>query len=98
MTTLAEKTNSLAEQKERGRKLRKQVPRSTMADWTPPSDRRPATKILADQETTRVPELVPVSYTHLRAHETVLDLVCRLLLEKKHNNTHTQQNHYLQHN
>ena len=28
-----------------------------------------------------VPE--PVSYTHLRAHETVLDLVCRLLLEKK---------------
>ena len=46
----------------------------------------------------------PVSYTHLRAHETVLDLVCRLLLEKKklpmshtylnivdythHNNTH----------
>jgi len=26
---------------------------------------------------------VAVSYTHLRAHETVLDLVCRLLLEKK---------------
>ena len=25
----------------------------------------------------------PVSYTHLRAHETVLDLVCRLLLDKK---------------
>ena len=42
--------------------------------------------------------LGPVSYTHLRAHETVLDLVCRLLLEKKkhnvktiicHNHTHT---------
>ena len=29
-----------------------------------------------------------VSYTHLRAHETVLDLVCRLLLEKT-KNTHT---------
>ena len=27
--------------------------------------------------------LYPVSYTHLRAHETVLDIVCRLLLEKK---------------
>src|SRR5664280_3664052 len=27
-------------------------------------------------------EYEPVSYTHLRAHETVLDLVCRLLLEK----------------
>ena len=30
-----------------------------------------------------------VSYTHLRAHETVLDLVCRLLLEKKTKNTVT---------
>src|SRR5664280_3329353 len=28
----------------------------------------------------------PVSYTHLRAHETVLDIVCRLLLEKKKKN------------
>ena len=28
-------------------------------------------------------DLEPVSYTHLRAHETVLDLVFRLLLEKK---------------
>ena len=26
-----------------------------------------------------------VSYTHLRAHETVLDIVCSLLLEKKKN-------------
>ena len=24
-----------------------------------------------------------VSYTHLRAHETVFDLVCRLMLDKK---------------
>ena len=44
--------------------------------------------------------LGPVSYTHLRAHETVLDLVCRLLLEqkkqkqkkKKHTNTPTKTN------
>src|SRR5678810_931531 len=28
-------------------------------------------------------ELHPVSYTHLRAHETGRNLVCRLLLEKK---------------
>src|SRR5664280_3854469 len=28
-----------------------------------------------------LPHLWAVSYTHLRAHETVLDLVCRLLLE-----------------
>mgnify|MGYP003377962894 CR=1 FL=1 len=31
--------------------------------------------------------LHPVSYTHLRAHETVLDLVCRLLLGKTNNIT-----------
>eukprot|EP00657_Telonema_sp_P-1_P012953 TRINITY_DN988_c0_g1_i3.p1 TRINITY_DN988_c0_g1~~TRINITY_DN988_c0_g1_i3.p1 ORF type:complete len:418 (+),score=108.74 TRINITY_DN988_c0_g1_i3:94-1347(+) len=41
----------------------------------------------------------PVSYTHLRAHETVLDLVCRLLLEKKKKNNNTKNyqtlcNHY----
>ena len=35
---------------------------------------RPTAQIITDD---------PVSYTHLRAHETVLDLVCRLLLEKK---------------
>src|SRR5665647_3954833 len=29
----------------------------------------------------------PVSYTHLRAHETDSYLVCRLLLEKKKNTT-----------
>ena len=31
-------------------------------------------------------DITAVSYTHLRAHETVLDLVCRLLLEKKQKN------------
>src|SRR5664280_3169921 len=35
----------------------------------------------------RDPTPAPVSYTHLRAHETVLDLVCRLLLEKKKHKT-----------
>eukprot|EP00825_Cyclidium_porcatum_P009044 TRINITY_DN14549_c0_g1_i2.p4 TRINITY_DN14549_c0_g1~~TRINITY_DN14549_c0_g1_i2.p4 ORF type:complete len:106 (+),score=31.78 TRINITY_DN14549_c0_g1_i2:174-491(+) len=32
-------------------------------------------------------QLEPVSYTHLRAHETRHDLVCRLLLEKKKKKT-----------
>ena len=39
-----------------------------------------------DQILDRVKRVVffhAVSYTHLRAHETVLDLVCRLLLEKQ---------------
>eukprot|EP00831_Metopus_contortus_P022712 TRINITY_DN20441_c0_g1_i2.p1 TRINITY_DN20441_c0_g1~~TRINITY_DN20441_c0_g1_i2.p1 ORF type:complete len:121 (-),score=33.09 TRINITY_DN20441_c0_g1_i2:44-406(-) len=44
--------------------------------------------------------LIPVSYTHLRAHETSLHLVCRLLLEKKkkkQNKKHKQQ-HILKEN
>ena len=31
--------------------------------------------------------VMPVSYTHLRAHETGRNLVCRLLLEKKKTKT-----------
>ena len=34
----------------------------------------------------------PVSYTHLRAHETRHDLVCRLLLEKKKKTTKKKNN------
>ena len=34
-----------------------------------------------------------VSYTHLRAHETVLDLVCRLLLETKKQHTNIEHSH-----
>ena len=44
---------------------------------------------LADERV--VDDLEPVSYTHLRAHETVLDLVCRLLLEK--HNAHLKKEH-----
>ena len=36
-----------------------------------------------------------VSYTHLRAHETVLDLVCRLLLEKKKSKKKKKNTHHL---
>ena len=35
-------------------------------------------------------------YTHLRAHETVLDLVCRLLLEKKNTHIIYQDNQEIQ--
>src|SRR5665811_2527155 len=41
------------------------------------------TSVLFDEMMALRLGLIPVSYTHLRAHETVLDLVCRLLLEKK---------------
>src|SRR5660397_293053 len=35
--------------------------------------------------------LPAVSYTHLRAHETKANIVCRLLLEKKKDKTSKQQ-------
>src|SRR5450756_159836 len=50
----------------------------------------PCTKMVSQQESTfsstrtsmtRATSSTPVSYTHLRAHETRHDLVCRLLLE-----------------
>src|SRR5450759_5891649 len=47
----------------------------TQGDW-------PARGLL-DQTPGPVRGATPVSYTHLRAHETRHDLVCRLLLEKK---------------
>ena len=40
------------------------------------------------EESLNVIRNVPVSYTHLRAHETGRNLVCRLLLEKKKNKKH----------
>ena len=47
-----------------------------------------------DVEATAIYDSYPVSYTHLRAHETVLDLVCRLLLDKKNDHiTHVKQLH-----
>eukprot|EP00831_Metopus_contortus_P075486 TRINITY_DN69258_c0_g1_i1.p2 TRINITY_DN69258_c0_g1~~TRINITY_DN69258_c0_g1_i1.p2 ORF type:complete len:150 (+),score=42.68 TRINITY_DN69258_c0_g1_i1:123-572(+) len=49
--------------------------------------RRNINKVLAGPSTTsnysKMNKSYPVSYTHLRAHETSLHLVCRLLLEKK---------------
>ena len=37
--------------------------------------------IVSDRASTML-VCIPVSYTHLRAHETLANLVCRLLLEK----------------
>eukprot|EP00831_Metopus_contortus_P024642 TRINITY_DN21444_c0_g1_i1.p1 TRINITY_DN21444_c0_g1~~TRINITY_DN21444_c0_g1_i1.p1 ORF type:complete len:171 (+),score=43.34 TRINITY_DN21444_c0_g1_i1:415-927(+) len=51
---------------------------------------RPKKKLSLSRMTVTHPmysALIPVSYTHLRAHETSLHLVCRLLLEKKKNNS-----------
>mgnify|MGYP003377790816 CR=1 FL=1 len=59
-------------------------------------------KVIENVEGTRTtPSIVAfakdgaVSYTHLRAHETVLDLVCRLLLEKKKKKRQNTQKTYI---
>ncbi len=43
-----------------GRSLRKEVPRSSHADWTPPADRRNPVDIVEAQNADRVPWLVPL--------------------------------------
>eukprot|EP00658_Telonema_sp_P-2_P002158 TRINITY_DN10818_c0_g2_i1.p1 TRINITY_DN10818_c0_g2~~TRINITY_DN10818_c0_g2_i1.p1 ORF type:complete len:499 (-),score=61.70 TRINITY_DN10818_c0_g2_i1:91-1587(-) len=49
---------------------------------SPPSSQRAGTlRFIAEQAS--IGRALPVSYTHLRAHETPEHLVCRLLLEKK---------------
>ena len=42
------------------------------------------TQVVFNNDGTKM--FIAVSYTHLRAHETSLHLVCRLLLEKKNSN------------
>eukprot|EP00657_Telonema_sp_P-1_P007686 TRINITY_DN27780_c0_g1_i1.p1 TRINITY_DN27780_c0_g1~~TRINITY_DN27780_c0_g1_i1.p1 ORF type:complete len:120 (+),score=11.94 TRINITY_DN27780_c0_g1_i1:87-446(+) len=51
-----------------------------------PTDGSPITTALLERFALAfdtAPTATPVSYTHLRAHETVLDIVCSLLLDKK---------------
>jgi uncharacterized protein (DUF2252 family) len=48
-----------------GRAARAAVRRSSHAQWDPPSDRREPFELLSEQETTRVPELVPVRHERM---------------------------------
>ena len=50
--------------------------------FTSPDKQRAELRLRRELSVERLDGSSPVSYTHLRAHETVLDLVCRLLLEK----------------
>ena len=48
-----------AERVARGKAERAEVPRSTHADWDPPSNRRDPVDLLEEQARSRVQELVP---------------------------------------
>ena len=56
-----------AERSEAGRALRKAVPRSSHADWTPWSGRRDPIDVLEAQGDSRAPELVPIRYGRMAA-------------------------------
>ena len=56
---------TLDERRTRGRALRKQIPRSSFQGWTPVPDRVDVVTQLAEQEVTRVPELVPVRHERM---------------------------------
>jgi uncharacterized protein (DUF2252 family) len=53
---------SPAERVARGRAARSEVPRSSHAAFTPSTERPDPLKVLEDQASTRVPELVPIRY------------------------------------
>src|ERR1700743_1368293 len=50
-----------------GKDARKLVPRSAQAAWKPAADRVGPREVLAEQDKTRVPELVPVRYGRMLA-------------------------------
>ncbi len=50
-----------------GKRARKLVSRSAQADWAPGPDRASPLEILAEQDKTRVPQLVPVRYGRMLA-------------------------------
>ena len=50
-----------------GRKRRKFVPRSSHAEWAPPSDRPDPVGILEEQAKERVPDLVPIRHGRMAA-------------------------------
>src|SRR6476620_3544632 len=53
--------------RERGRALRKRVPRAAHARWAPPRGRRDPLEILREQDARRIAELVPVRHQRMRA-------------------------------
>ncbi len=51
---------SVADRRKSGRDLRKQVPRSSHGEWSPPADRPDPVELLSDQDDSRLPWLVPI--------------------------------------
>ena len=65
--TFMAKRASVGERVAAGKALRAKVPRGSHAEWQPLSDRPDPVSILEQQNTTRVPKLVPVRYARMLA-------------------------------
>ena len=66
----------------------KQMPPSTRVICVPSARNAFPSRVRSRNARGHSEPVVTVSYTHLRAHETVLELVCRLLLENKQNHNY----------
>src|SRR5450756_3090335 len=74
--------------------LREGVVKRKISNGTRSEDGKAAWEnMMSIMDTCRKHGISSVSYTHLRAHETRHDLVCRLLLEKKKKKTNKQQDY-----
>jgi uncharacterized protein (DUF2252 family) len=62
MSGLAVAHPTRTERAERGKAARAQVPRSSHAEWAPPTVRQDPVAVLEEQALTRVPELIPIRY------------------------------------
>ena len=51
----------------RGRAARKNIGRSAHAEWAPPTGRRDPVELIAGQEITRVPDLLPIRHERMLA-------------------------------
>jgi uncharacterized protein (DUF2252 family) len=59
-------TQSPDERRQAGAAVRREVPRSTQAEWAPPADRPDPIEILIEQGKSRIQELLPTRYGRMR--------------------------------
>jgi len=57
----------VAQRQAKGRAARKTMPRTAHAEWTPPRDRPDPVELIASQEVTRVPDLLPIRHERMCA-------------------------------
>ncbi|MFN2187294.1 MAG: DUF2252 family protein, partial [Candidatus Promineifilaceae bacterium] len=65
--TFDRKQMSVEERIALGKRLRKQVPRSSQGEWTPATDRPDPISLLRAQDTGRLQDLLPIKYGRMLA-------------------------------